>query len=144
MNWGKGVAIVLGLFIVFIGFLAFTLIRQKVDLVTDEYYKEDMAYQGEIDALDAGFKLKELQVSQRNGQLIVEFDQNITSDSVIIDLWRPNDKKLDKSFSVKGTHLFMLPLQEIESGSYELRCQYWKDGKKSTQKTKIWIDKSTI
>jgi len=140
MNWGKGVAIVLGLFIVFIGVLAFTLIRQKVDLVTEDYYKEDMAYQKEIDAAGAGLKLQELDVDQRNGQLIVQFDTIVQSDSVIIQLWRPNDKTLDRSYTIVGTTIFMLPIENLQHGSYDLRCEYWKNGQRSTQKTKVWIE----
>jgi len=142
MNWGKGIAIVLGLFIIFISVLAFTLIRQKVDLVTEDYYKEDMAYQQEIDAFDAGNKLKELKTTQRNNQLIIEFDNNDKTDSVVIHFWRPNDKSLDRSFTVSGTNIFMIPLQTLKDGSYELKCEYWTGTQKSIQKSKVWIDKS--
>jgi len=142
MNWGKGVAIVLGLFIIFIGVLAFTLIRQKVDLVTEDYYKEDMAYQQEIEAFDAGKNLQKLEISQRNDQLILQLDTNIAWDSVTVHLWRPNDKNLDQSFTVSGTNIFMIPLNTLKHGNYDVSCQYWKNGKRSTQKSKVWIDEN--
>lgn len=139
MNWGKGIMIVMGLFIVFIGVLVAVLIGQKVDLVTEDYYKEEIAYQQEIDAIYSGNELDSLVISQKDEQLIIQFAKNIRPDSVVVHLWRPNDKKLDQSFSVTGTEIFLIPLKKLHQGNYDIRCEYWIDRKNYIQKSRVLI-----
>lgn len=50
MNWGTGLAIVLGLFIIGMGFVTYNAMNQRHDLVTTDYYQKELAYQGTIDA----------------------------------------------------------------------------------------------
>lgn len=139
MNWGKGIVIVLGSFIVFIGVLVSILIGQKVDLVSEEYYQEEIAYQNEIDAISSGNDLDSLIVSQKEGQLVIQFAKNIQPDSVIVKLWRPNDKKLDQSYTVTGTEVFLIPLKDLHQGNYDVRCEYWTGQKNYLQKTQVAI-----
>lgn len=139
MNWGKGIMIVMGLFIVFIGVLVSVLAGQKVDLVSEEYYKEEIAYQQEIDAIHSAQLLDSLVISQKDKQLIVQFAKNMEPDSVVLKLWRPNDQQLDQSFSVTGTQFFLIPLNTLQQGIYELRCEYWIEGKRFLQKESVLI-----
>lgn len=139
MSWGKGIIIVMGLFIVFIGVLVSVLISQKVDLVSEEYYKEEIAYQDEINAVLSGNDLDSLIVSQKDEQLIIRFATNIQPDSVLLKLWRPNDKKLDHSYTVIGTEVFLVPLKDLNQGNYDLRCEYWIGSRNYIQKTKVLI-----
>lgn len=139
MNWGKGIMIVMGLFIVFIGVLVSILISQKVDLVTEEYYQEEIAYQHEIDAISSGNELDALIVSQKDNQLIIQFAKNIEPDSVVLKLWRPNNKKLDQSYSIQGTELFLIPLKDLQQGNYDLKCEYWVGKNVSVQKKQVVI-----
>ncbi|MBX2949134.1 MAG: FixH family protein [Crocinitomicaceae bacterium] len=139
MNWGKGIMIVMGLFIVFIGVLVSVLAGQKVDLVSEEYYKEEIAYQHEIDAMHSAKLLDLLVISQQDGQLIVQFAKNIEADSIVLKLWRPNNQQLDQSFSVTGTHVFLIPLNTLQQGMYDIRCEYWTEGKNFLQKQSVLI-----
>ena len=50
MNWGVGIAIVYILFVVGMLTLVFKSRSQKIDLVTENYYQQELAYQEEIDA----------------------------------------------------------------------------------------------
>lgn len=139
MNWGKGIMLVMGLFIVFIGVLVSILISQKVDLVTEEYYQEEIAYQNEIDALLSGNDLDTLIISQKDEQLVIQFAKNVQPDSVLLKLWRPNNKSLDQSFSVKGTEIFLIPITNLHKGQYDVRCEYWIDGKQLLQKQRVEV-----
>lgn len=139
MNWGKGIMIVMGLFIVFIGVLVSILISQKVDLVTEEYYQEEIAYQHEINAILSGNGLDSLTVSQKDEQLIVQFAKNIEPDSVVLKLWRPNNKQLDQSYSIQGTELFLIPLKDLQQGNYDLKCEYWVGKNVLIQKKQVVI-----
>ena len=60
-TWGHGVIIALACFIIFICTLIFTVEFSKntFDLVTDNYYEEEINYQQEIDATNNASLLKE-------------------------------------------------------------------------------------
>ncbi|CAN5497376.1 hypothetical protein BH09BAC4_BH09BAC4_14670 [soil metagenome] len=51
MNWGKSIVLVFILFAGFIGTMVFLMTRQHVDLVRDDYYQDEIAYQQHIDRL---------------------------------------------------------------------------------------------
>lgn len=140
MNWGKGIFIVLGAFVVFISVLATTLMRQKVDLVSEKYYVDEIAYQQEIDAIQSAKKLDSLLISQRDNQLVFQFDQKLDADSIALHLWRPNDDKLDQYYSVSGTKTYLVSLDDLQKGQYDVRCVYWKEGKNYLQKTSVKVN----
>lgn len=140
MNWGKGIIIVMGSFILFIGVLVSILIGQKVDLVSEEYYQNEIAYQNEIDAMQSATDFDSLKVMQKEEQLVFQFAKNVRPDSVVLKLWRPNDQKLDQSFSISGTEIFLIPINELKQGNYDVRCEYWMGGKNYLQKSKVRIN----
>lgn len=140
MNWGKGIFIALGTFVVFIGVLATTLMRQNVDLVSEKYYVDEIAYQQEIDAIKSAQVLDSLIISQRDNQLVFQFDQNLNADSIALHLWRPNNDKLDQNYSISGTTTYLVPVTELEKGQYDVRCVYWKEGKNYLQKTSVKVN----
>lgn len=49
-NWGMGVAIVYIVFVVGMLSMVFLSKNQKIDLVTEDYYKQELVFQEEIDA----------------------------------------------------------------------------------------------
>ncbi|GAB4044124.1 FixH family protein [Spirosoma jeollabukense] len=51
MNWGKSIVLVFILFAGFIGTMVFLMTRQHIDLVRDDYYQDEIAYQQHIDRL---------------------------------------------------------------------------------------------
>ncbi len=59
MNWGKGIAIALTLFIGFIVVLVISIVSHTVDLETEDYYKKDIAYQDEITSMENANALSE-------------------------------------------------------------------------------------
>lgn len=50
MNWGKGITLFLASFIAFMGFLVYKTLQIDFDLVADDYYAQEIAYQDRIDA----------------------------------------------------------------------------------------------
>lgn len=49
MNWGKSIVLVFVLFAGFIGTMVVSMSRQRIDLVRDDYYQDEIAYQQHID-----------------------------------------------------------------------------------------------
>lgn len=59
-NWGKGIVLVYSLFVLGILYLVYQSKQQKLDLVYDDYYAQELMFQNQIDATqrveDAGEK----------------------------------------------------------------------------------------
>jgi len=129
MNWGKGIAIALTLFIVFIATLVTIITRQKVDLVSDDYYSQEINYQQEIDGINAGNNEQELSFLKKNEQLVVEIPEKTNTRNVTFLFYRANDKSLDKIFQLENSKMLLIPLTELAKGNYSVRAEYEIDGK---------------
>ncbi len=101
INWGT--AIVLA-FVGFISFIMYFVIKMNTnekyehDLVTEEYYKKELAFQKEIDAEKNGKALKNnVIVKKVPDGLVIIFpeDKNYRDITGVISLYRPSNKKLD-------------------------------------------------
>ena len=139
MNWGKGLAIAMAAFIVFILYLAITLMRTKVDLVSDDYYSQELVYQKKLDAISKADSLSPIKTEQTSDQFIVYFPSEKTWDSTKVYLFRPNNKNLDIQFVVKDQQSFIGPMSKLEKGSYELTCEYWFEGANYVQQKNVFI-----
>ncbi len=101
INWGTAIVLV---FIGFISFIMYFVVKMNTnekyshDLVTEEYYKEELAFQKEIDAEENAKALKHNIIVKKteDGVLIIfPKDKNHKSISGTISLYRPSNKKLD-------------------------------------------------
>ena len=131
-NWGFGIVLA---FIGFIGFILYFVIiastDQKADhnLVTDEYYQEELKYQEEIDALknanglDGKFEFK-----QTDEGLKIEIPENIRQHNTegTVSFYRPSNKQLDfdLSISLSNPHL-LIPDNRLLGGRWDIKIR-WK------------------
>jgi hypothetical protein len=140
MNWGKGIAIFLVLFIGFILTLAIILMQANTDLVGEDYYIKEIAYEDEIvaesNAQKAGAKI-ETEVSEEG--LFIHIKNIESPEDVTIHLLRGNDQDLDVSVQGDGAATF-IERSELVVGKYILTIT-WKNGDKSYQiKKDIWVN----
>lgn len=124
MNWGKGIAIALVAFITFIVTLVTIIISQKVDLESEDYYAQEINYQEQIDALAEGEIADKFKFKVVDDQLVVSVPETIISDSIQLEFFRPNDKKLDRNFLIEGTKTFTIPLTQFKKGDYKIQVRY--------------------
>ncbi|GAA4272829.1 FixH family protein [Aquimarina gracilis] len=101
INWGTAIILV---FVGFISFIMFFVIKMNTnekyehDLVTEEYYKKELAFQKEIDAEKNAKALENnITVKKAIEGLIITFPEvkNYQDISGTISLYRPSNKKLD-------------------------------------------------
>ena len=69
-NWGFGIALVIVIFAVGVGVLVYIAASQKVDLVADNYYEQELKHQDRIDESRRSADLKEkIEVRAANSEL---------------------------------------------------------------------------
>jgi hypothetical protein len=121
-NWGTGIFIVLTVFILAI--IAFFIFINSLDvnLVEDNYYEKELAYQEMIDKINNTVALPgNIKLTQEPGVTIISFSQLDSSMMPAGTIWfyRPSDPKID----------FSVPLQLNDSSRQVINTSGLSAGK---------------
>jgi hypothetical protein len=97
-NWGFGIALVIVIFAAGVGVLVYIAASQKVDLVADNYYEQELKHQDRIDESGRAVDLKKkIEVRAANSELKIIFPDSFLNNEIIgtVMLYRPSDRKSD-------------------------------------------------
>ena len=130
LNWGVGIVITIACFIGFIMFFVIKMSTDKKydhDLVTEEYYKQELAYQDQIDAQQNSARLaKNIQVEVTAEGIQIMFPSEKKDIKGEVSLYRPSNKKLDLEIPISLENQQMLiPAEKLVEGKYKLSIN-WK------------------
>ncbi|KQT24686.1 nitrogen fixation protein FixH [Chryseobacterium sp. Leaf405] len=133
-TWGHGVVIALLSFIIFILSMLFLFPngQKNSEMVTDNYYEEELKYQDVIDAKKRGDQLEEKPVySQNQAGIKVTFPKGYDNKNTVAKfvLNRTDDQNLDikKSVQLDANQSFTIPAGVLKMGNYTLRLSWTKD-----------------
>ncbi|MEC5394724.1 FixH family protein [Bergeyella sp. RCAD1439] len=138
-TWAHGIMLALGGFIVFILSMIFFFTRgwQNAELVSNDYYEEELHYQAIIDAKNNadGLAVKPVYKQTSEG-IVVHFPEEIKPENGKIDfqLFRTDDAKLDvnKTLPLDAQQSITIPKSILFPGSYTLKVK-WKQQSKPYQ-----------
>jgi hypothetical protein len=123
MNWGKSIVLAFIAFAAFIGVLVTICVKQQVNLVSKDYYKEELNYQRQIDDLNNAASL--------GIKPVILVDQKHIRVSGVqhgeLKLLRPSDSRFDASFVVDSLNTF--DLSKYPSGKYNASLRWEANGK---------------
>ena len=135
-TWGHGIIVALGAFIIFILSMIFIFTKgwQNAEMVSDNYYQEELAYQDVINAKNNADALPQKPTYERTGQGIkITFPEALMVDNkkVNFHLFRTDDAKLDvtKDLSVTSDNSITIPNQILYKGSYTLKILWQSNAK---------------
>jgi hypothetical protein len=139
MNWGKGILIVIILFVAFMMTLVVISVRMDdIHLVTENYYEKEIKYQDQID--------RERSAATLDREVLV-FDA--VAKSMVLDLpigakgslqlFRPSDARLDQELILDITDegKTWVPLQALKSGYWRVQLTWTENGTDFYQEKKI-------
>ena len=132
LNWGFGIVLA---FIGFIGFILYFVIiantdqRAEHNLVTDEYYQEELKYQEEINALENAKNLNvRFNIEQTTEGLRITIPETVRQHKTegTVSLYRPSNKQLDfdLAISLSNSHL-LIPDNRLLGGRWDIKIR-WK------------------
>lgn len=125
MNWGRGIALALGGFIIFIVILATIMMTRNVDLEAEDYYQQEIAYQSEIEAAQNANRLKEkVEISQHDDHVMISIPDSLNCTNLKVDLRRPNNDKLDRTYSPENSKMILIPKTDLTPGLYNVTINY--------------------
>lgn len=141
MDWGKGILLTIIGFVALIMTMVVISVRMDgIELVTENYYEEEIKYQDRIDESNSAMGLDREVISYDAQTQIIALDlPNGTLGS--LQLFRPSDSSLDQKIAVKVTHSGKteVPLKELKSGYWKVQLNWSENGVDHYQEKKITI-----
>lgn len=120
MNWGKGIIIGMGLFMSFIITLVVIMMNNDTDLVTEDYYQKELAYNKQYDAQQNYMKAGEsIEVNILKDTFFLSFPNALQTGKVEVELIRPNDKNQDANFTIEAKEKVMIPTAVLPKGAFD-------------------------
>jgi hypothetical protein len=112
---------------------------QNVDLESEDYYAQEIAYEDEIQAERNSQNGPEIKLNLTEEHVVIQLPDSVNYTQVEVAFHRPNNDKMDKSFQLKGTRILALEKTLFEKGSYLVEISYLSDNKPCLIKKKIYI-----
>jgi hypothetical protein len=132
MNWGKWIVVSFVLFAAFIAVIVTISMRQDVNLVSTQYYHDDLVYQQQLQRKNNTEALAEKPViAISDSRLSVIFPDNHQVQQGTITLFRPSSDKLDQNFTLSPSSdsVRIFALQPLEPGAYRVKMTWTAEGK---------------
>lgn len=107
--------------------------RFEHELVTEDYYAEELAYQNDIDKLNNANMLEEnISYEKTNDGLIIKFPESLDYKNITgkVFLYRPSNKQLDfeTAISLSNSNL-LIPDKRLVDGRWNIRIDWQYKGK---------------
>lgn len=130
LHWGNGIFGFYILFVLFIGFMIYLTTTQNYDLVTENYYEEEIKYQNKIDQKERTKALdKSLFVSIDNGKLKINFPNKEKEIKGKVLCFRPSDDTKDFTEEINSTEgVHTIPLDKFIKGKYIFKVSWEVEG----------------
>ncbi|MFD0989636.1 FixH family protein [Mariniflexile jejuense] len=136
INWGTGIVLA---FIGFISFIMYFIITMNVsdkydhDLVTEDYYKDELAYQNNIDKLNNAKVLEEnITYKITKEGILIHFPESFDPKKITgnVFLYRPSNKHLDfdTAISLSKSNL-LIPDIRLVDGRWNIKIDWQYNGK---------------
>ena len=144
-SWPVGIAIIyISFVLLLIAFVIFSSFQQ-VELVTDDYYAEELKYQQQINRMNRAQSLSEpvnWTYNNKDNYLLLKFPAEIDPHKVQgnILFFRPSDAKQDKliALNLSSENTQIIHTENLSSGLWKLKI-FWK-----VDKTEYYIEGNMV
>ncbi len=103
------------------------------DLVTEDYYQEELLHQNEIDKVDNAKELKEnVSWKKTDNGILISFPKDLDYKNITgkVFLYRPSDKKLDSEISISLSNSeLLIPKTRLLDGRWNIKVDWEYDEK---------------
>ncbi|SFB52882.1 FixH family protein [Algoriphagus aquimarinus] len=141
MDWGKGILLTIIGFVALIMTLVVISVRMDgIELVTENYYEEEIKYQDRIDQTNQASSLDKEVISYDAQNKSVLLDLPNGSEAML-HLFRPSDSSLDQELAVSVTEIgkTSVSLLQLKSGYWRVKLSWNVDGVDYYEEKKITI-----
>ncbi|MEL6538930.1 MAG: FixH family protein [Bacteroidota bacterium] len=133
INWETRIALFLGAFIVFIGYLVYRTTQVNIDLEADDYYAQEVAYQQQIDKQQNFAALGEhIQIEQAKGEVAFLLPSALKGKGAegSVVFMRPQDKRMDRNFDFTPDSMgkLLINTDDLVPGNYKVQLDWTSEG----------------
>lgn len=146
MNWGRGILIVIILFLAGMLTMVFIATKQNNDLIDDNYYEKELAFQGQIDAAKKLDAVDESSLLKQDAQTIsvvlpASLATKVTDGTVVF--LRNDDASKDVSVKLNPDKdgVQVLSNNKFEKGYYTARITWKNNDSLCFREEKIFVNK---
>ena len=132
MNFGKGIVVAFVFFALFIGTLVYVCINQDINLVSANYYLEELAHGQKMKQIaNAKDLISEPIITVMGNRIDVVFQQFSELENGELKLMRPSDAKLDQKFTLQTSaeRHQQFVMQGWKPGLYRASMKWTMNGK---------------
>lgn len=133
MNWGNKLVVVFILFALLIGVLVYKAMNTKYELVSKDYYSDELRYQDRIDGRNNAAGISSVSVSQDAEAVLINLPSEMKGKKIEGEAWfycktdAQKDRKITLLVDTSGRQVILK--KELAKGSYELKLN-WQLGEK--------------
>lgn len=140
MNWGNSIVLVFVLFAAFILYMVVRAFQEDFDLVTEDYYAQEIGYQKKIEQksnLEAGERIV---LRKEDESIHFSFPKDQLPEGEI-HFYHQSQKALDKRIAIKASSEMqqVVSLNKFIQGYYRINITWESDGVDYFQQEKIYI-----
>jgi hypothetical protein len=143
MNWGHKIVLSYLAFIVFIAIIATKAMRENIDLVSKDYYQQEIDYQDQIGRINNAKENDAVMTFTYEGEkksASVSFpEKHFTSATLVF--YRPSDASKDFKVELNAKDnktMFDVPLDKLSAGLWKAKI-HWTDGVKEFYKEEDFV-----
>lgn len=139
MNWGHGIILAIGAFIVVIMTMVVISVRMDgIELVTEDYYEKEIKYQDRIDSQNSAILLDReiIAFNTASQELIFDLPKGTKA---TLELFRPSDESLDQTldFTVESDDKMIVKTDQLKKGYWKAQLQWEENGVLFYQEKKL-------
>ena len=140
--WPYAIVVAMVLFMGYIAMFVYKAMRQDVDLVSKDYYEQEIKYQDQIEKVKRTQALGDvmLNYNETDNTILLQMPATYRDKSLTgtITLFRPSDDQLDQQLPLQlgRDQSQLLEVQDLESGVWKVRVNFTADNEEFyTEKT---------
>lgn len=143
MSWGYKILLLYSVFVIGIVYMVFKSSAQNVDLVTPDYYEQELKYQSTIDATNLANALSEkLKCTADEQALTIVFPKEMQDVQKHTSVWLyciANKKKDIRQEVTTADATVTVPLRPDNKGMYDVKVTWKANGKDYYFEEKLFL-----
>lgn len=144
MSWGIKITILYVGFVVMIGTMVFLTMRQNVDLVSADYYQQELDYQQKLDRMNASNTLAgKPEVRPGKEFVSISFPAEMRGKKISgrVNFFRPADAARDFNLEIStdSSGAQQIPANKFVSGMYTVQISWTAGEKKYYNESPLYI-----
>lgn len=129
-NWGTKIFLVYVGFVVFMLTMVYLCTIQHFDLVSSDYYAQELRYQEVIDGEQNLQALgKSVTISTAADAVTVTLPVSSFNGTGEVKFYRPDNAKFDVTMPMAANGTISVPRNKLAAGRYEVKTSWTNDGK---------------